>query len=240
MQQLPFWATTAISLGNLIGAAVTAVATFFLWRVTRVLARETERMANMSVRPHVVATVIPNRWAMQFVDLHVDNTGNATAYDIKVKFDPPLELADAFGSEGLPPPLQQISVLKPGQGMSSYLAEFSSLKEKRFQVAVSWRTDPDKETREVNAYTLSMADHDGVSQLGTDPMVEIANQLKRAQEDWSPIAKGENRLNVDAFTMDDRIREREAAHGRIARYREQRNEQEAGNAAQPKSHPEQL
>lgn len=121
MEQLPAWVTLAFGIGGLFGSVATAIATIFLWRVTKTLAVETTRMAEAAAQPHMVATLSPNRWSMNHFDLHVDNTGNATAYDIEVSFDPPLENGQARGA-AVQVPLQSISVLKPGHGLSSYLS----------------------------------------------------------------------------------------------------------------------
>ncbi|WP_053059075.1 hypothetical protein [Croceicoccus naphthovorans] len=99
--------------GTLFGTLATALATFALWRVTRVLAVETKRMADAAMQPQVVATIVPNPWSTIHLDITVENTGNATAFDIEVGFDPPLSNGEA--REGKSLPLQRISVLKPGQ-----------------------------------------------------------------------------------------------------------------------------
>lgn len=54
---------TVSTLISALAALLTAVATFFLWRVTRLLADETKRMVDASVQPHVVVTLEPNSWA---------------------------------------------------------------------------------------------------------------------------------------------------------------------------------
>lgn len=45
MDSVQTWITTFIAVGGLLGTLVTAVATLFLWRVTKLLAVETKRMA---------------------------------------------------------------------------------------------------------------------------------------------------------------------------------------------------
>jgi hypothetical protein len=107
-----------VALATVLGAIATAVATFYLYRVTKLLAIETKKMADASAQPQVVANIAFNQWAMNHCDLSVTNTGNATAFDILVEFDPPLEVDD----EGLPrpeTPLHRISLLKPGQSLSN-------------------------------------------------------------------------------------------------------------------------
>ena len=210
MDSAQTWITTFIAVGGLLGSLVTAVATLFLWRVTKLLAVETKRMAEASAQPHVVATLDPNRWSMRHFDLKVDNTGNATAYDIKVDFTPPLINGEGRAG-GMAVPFENISLLKPGQGVSSYLAEYPLVRKQVYSVRVSWRRSFADSTREENTYTINMADHQDVSDLGGDPMVKIANDLAKIREDLRSLAQGSKRLKIDAYTAGGRLHERRVA-----------------------------
>ena len=195
--------TTLPSLATVLGTVVTAVATVFLWRVTRALAVETKRMAQASAQPQVVVHIEPNKWAMHHADLSVANTGNATAFDIRVSFDPPLERDQK--RKDRPMPLQRISVLKPGQQLGSHLGPFAPLLKQVYKVEVSWRRDPQDSDREVLIYTLDMNDIEGTSRLGAaDAMTQVAEQMKRLREDWQWVARGNKNLSVDVFTSADR------------------------------------
>lgn len=210
MGQIPEWTSTIISIGGLLGTLVTAVATFFLWRVTSVLAVETKRMAMAASQPHVVATLEPNRWSMRHFDIKVHNTGNAPAYDITVEFTPPLQNGGARNG-GIEIPFGNISVLRPGQGVASYLSDYEGVKDSVYFVRISWRRIASDPVREENAYTLNMADKRGVSELGGDPIVQIANHLKKMEAEWTPVARGSRRIKVDGFMFGDRLHERRVA-----------------------------
>jgi len=69
MEIFSAWLPTVVAIGGVLGTLVTAVATIFLWRVTSLLAVETQRMAKATSQPHVVATLDPNRWSMRHFDL---------------------------------------------------------------------------------------------------------------------------------------------------------------------------
>lgn len=209
MDQIPVWVNAIVSVGGLLGTLVTAVATFFLWRVTQVLARETTRMVEASSQPHIVATLDPNRWSMRHFDLNVSNSGNGTAYDISIEFDPPLENGDARKRKEIP--LKRISVLKPSQSMSSYLSDFGPLEGKIYTVTISWRRNTKSVVREENVYTLSMGDLQGISRLGNDPLVQIADHVKKLQEDLKQVGRGGDRIQVDTFLATDRLHEKRVA-----------------------------
>ncbi|WYX16393.1 hypothetical protein WJ974_07885 [Achromobacter xylosoxidans] len=206
MEALPVWVNASLAIVGALGALVTAIATFFLWRVTKTLAHETTRMVEAAAQPHIVVTITPNHWSLNHFDIHVDNTGNATAYDIKVSFDPPLENGETRGAH-LAIPFQNISVLKPGQGMASHLSGYESLKNKNYRITISWKRDSTKNEYQTNRYTLRMNDYTGISQLGNEPLIEIAKCIKAIEENWKPIAKGQRRTEVDVFSSFDRPHE---------------------------------
>jgi hypothetical protein len=89
---------------------VTAAGTLALSFFTIVLARETKRLADVGEQPNIVVTLEPNRHSMIHLDLHVETTGTATAYDIQVAFLPELRISGRDANRRIP--LQNISVLK--------------------------------------------------------------------------------------------------------------------------------
>lgn len=221
MDAAPSWIETLLSAAGVLSALATAVATAFLWRVTKTLSGETRRMAEAAAQPHIVATLEPNRWAINHFDLHVDNTGNATAYGIKVAFDPPLSNGEARGA-AVPIPFQEISVLKPGQGLRSHLAEYADLQGQQYRVQITWKRNSAAQEVESNAYTLRMSDHAGVSQLGGDPIVHIARNIKKIEENWAPVARGQRRARVDVYSTSDRLHEERQRRRAIRKMREAR------------------
>jgi hypothetical protein len=202
------WINIIVAFGGVLGSIVTAVATIFLWLVTKNLAKETRRMVEAGSRPHIVATIAPNRWSMNHADIHVENTGNATAYDIEISFDPPLpyeQMKD--GSKRFP--LQNVSILKPGQATYSYLSDFAPLMGNIYTANISWTRDPKQNHRERNEYTLDMHDLDEISRLGSsDPLAQMAQDIKKMREEWESVARGSRRIGVDIFTSGDRLHER--------------------------------
>jgi len=206
-----------------VGTAVTAVATIFLWRVTKALAIETKRMAEASAQPHIVATIEPNRWSMMHSDFRIENTGNAPAYDIQIAFEPPLP-ANEFRSGDVP--LQRVSVLKPGQAMTTYLAEFREVLQHAYSVTTSWRRDPSKDIRETNIYQLDLRSMEGMGNLGaSDPLIQIAEQLKKLREDWQQVSNGQRRVQVDSHTEFDRLHDQKHRARRVRQHRRRQSDQ---------------
>lgn len=200
------------TIGTLISAfaaLLTAVATFFLWRVTKLLADETKRMVDASVQPHVVVTLEPNSWAAFYFDINIANTGNAPAYDIEVEFDPPLVNAEHRKNKGIP--FSKVSVLKNGDSLSSSLCEYEKIKDQIYSVSISWSKHPDSIERERNEYSYDMASFEGVSYLGArSPITQIAEQVKKLREDWRPISQGAKKIKTDNYSSSDRDEEKQA------------------------------
>lgn len=84
-------------------------------------------MADLSAQPQIVASIAPNQWSLMHVDMEVENTGNATAFDIAINFDPQLP-GDSEMETQPETPLQKISILKPGQKLGSFIGSFAILK----------------------------------------------------------------------------------------------------------------
>ncbi|MBA0160306.1 MULTISPECIES: hypothetical protein [Pectobacterium] len=187
-----------------VSAFLTAVATFFLWRVTKILAIETRRMVDASSQPHVVVTLEPNMWTVLYFDINVSNTGNAAAYNIEIEFDPPL--INGSHRNEIPIPFNNISVLKNGQTLNSNLCEFKDLKGRVFNVNISWSKGINSSVRQSNSYYYNMEVFENITYLGArSPLTQIAEQLKGIREDWRSIARGQRRLEVNNYTAKDRF-----------------------------------
>jgi hypothetical protein len=218
------WLELFETVATILGVTVTAIATVFLWRVTRLLAFETKRMAEALSQPHVVAVILPNQWAIIHADFVVENKGTGTAFDVQIAFDPPLENGKHRG-EQMPLPLQNISVLKPGQVLRSYLGDFPPIIEKTYRVTVSWKRDPADNSLETLSYTLDMTMFKGITQLGSpDPLVQIASQMRKLREDWQSVSTGFRAIRTDVFTTADRAKEERNLQ---RRWREQEKKQKA-------------
>jgi hypothetical protein len=193
-----------IAVVAVIGAIVTAGATIMLWRVTGVLAVETKRLAMATAQPQIVVTIEPNQWSMMHADVVIANTGNATAFNISIQFDPPLTLNHEGTTGPTEPPFQSISALRPSQKLNSWVGKMHELLEQRFTVSISWRRSPLADP-ESYTYVLDMSDYRDMRRLGSgDPLVQIAERSKRIQEDIHKFTTGWRKLKVDVYTSNDR------------------------------------
>lgn len=205
---------------GLLASWLTAFSTVVLCALTGVLARETRALARVSSRGNVVVTFDPNQWALSHFDLVMHNTGTSAAYDIKLLVEPPVKLAEVKVDKGHRLPFSAVSVLRPGQILSSYLAPIENMRDKRFRIILSWSDSPSDSKRVQREYDLDMKTFSDVTLLGdATPEVAIARSFKELGNDWRPILRGTKRLRVDSFDAADREREQRDRTTEIAELR---------------------
>lgn len=201
---------------------ITAFATVGLLAATIVLAIYTKRLRDVSLSPQVVAILQPSRWSIMHLDIEIENTGNATAFDIEVNFDPPL-LAEKTGKhDPIPAPFDRISILKPKQTLTSFLGETHSYLDQSYKVTVSWTQSPGKEkSRKTLTYDCNLKHLKGATMLGPgEPAAATASELKKIREAILPFFRGSRRVDVDVFTQADRDNRSQAA---LKHFEEMRN-----------------
>ena len=141
MELFESWTSEMVlGVSQIAAGFVTALATIALVIVTVVLARATKRMARASSQPMVTATIEPNIWSMVHCDFVVENSGNAPAYSVAVKVSPEPNQSENRGEGQLP--LQNISVLRSGQKMKSFLADAKDVLGNVYRIEVSWKRHP--------------------------------------------------------------------------------------------------
>ena len=190
-----------LGISQVAASLLTGLATIALVFVTVVLARATKRMARASSQPLITATIEPNVWSMLHCDIVVENSGNAPAYDVVINIAPEPRQSKHRVEGQLP--LQNISVIRPGQKMKSFLTDANLVLDNVYKIDVCWKRNPNGRVLERIAY-----DHyipKDISLLGPwSPEVQIAEQLKKLREDWQHIASGTHKLSVNSFGRTDR------------------------------------
>ena len=189
---------------SIIVPGVTMFATIVLAWFTFVLARATRQLARASEEPRVTATIQPNLWSMMHCDFIVENSGNAPAYDVVVAITPEPEQHQSRGNSE--PPLRNISVLRPGQEMKSFLSDFESVADEEFKIEITWKRHPRQRKNETISYIHRLPK--GIGRLGAwSPEIQMAEALKHLREDWQQVAKGQRKLKVDGYDKADRENE---------------------------------
>jgi hypothetical protein len=185
-----------------VSALVTGAATVALVVATVILAIFTKRMADATSQAHVIAAIEPSLWAINLTELVVENAGSGPAYQLDIKISPPL--ADKEGV-AISVPFQHLSVVRPGQRFRGYLRNFKIDSTSTYRISLTWKRHPRSKKTEEVSYDFALSTYQGYSRLnGGEPLVQLAEQLKKIREDWASVAKGSQRLRVDSYTSEDR------------------------------------
>ena len=108
---------------------------------------------------------------------------------------------------------------------------------KSYQVRISWKRNHATADRQTNSYVLDMAQFEGFRRIGaSDPLIQMAEELKHIREDWQWVARGSHKLGVDVYDTSDRIHERRLLE---RRWRRERLRAESSNDGEPGSEPKQ-
>lgn len=165
-----------LTSAQLVAAFITAMATFALWRVTRVLAVETSELAKMTSRPFVICGLESSLADPTALNLVLRNTGNAAAFDIEAEITPPLPKADGTNVEGETKTSVHVSYLPPGQIISPQGVMSRDIYDVEYNLKISWASSPRSTEREELNYMFEARDgfSGGFKSKG---MHEIANEL---------------------------------------------------------------
>lgn len=173
-------AANALAFAQLVAAFVTAAATFALWRVTRVLAVETKTLAAMTSNPFVVGSFEPSVADGGAFDVVLRNTGNATAFDIELKFSPPLP-HPLDEDENATETVFKVSLLGPGQSLPLLGVQAVQAPDTKFKVSVSWSASPTSSNRTPLTYETRI--FSGITcGWSTKGLHQIAEELEKLRK----------------------------------------------------------
>lgn len=201
---------TLIDYTVALGTIVTAFATLVLAGLTYVLAQTTKQANKIASSADIVVTMEPNMWGTMYIDLEVENCGQAIAYDIEITYDPPLIAWEEKGiSEAAP--FQKIAVLKPNQTLRASLDAFAKYEGTTFTVNISWSHEANNPKRSRKTHTATVDDLKNVTYLGErSALVQIAKHIKKLEEGWRPISRGSQKVKSDIYTKEDRDLKKQA------------------------------
>jgi hypothetical protein len=226
-----------LTLAQLLAATATAIATAALVYFTRVLARETRRLSDATAQPFVIATIEPNQWSLRHLDLRLENTGNAPAFDARLEVTPRIGQQEPSHRGGVG--LDEIDILRPTQHISSYVAEWETAMDETYRCTVSWKRTPSSIERESLAYSIDVKKFKKMSRLGaSSPLHQVADEVKRIREDWKFIAQGQRCLQVETQSKADRPEARRHDEARLGNVTEDSNQTSKARTRESKTDEE--
>ncbi len=204
-----------------ISQIVTTCALVFLtWR----LAIATRMMAEAMAKPEVVVQLEPNQWSKaKFLDLVVSNTGTSSAFHVTVRSYPEITQHKSRESMGKSQPFSEITVLRPGQIVRSFISEWSDIENQEYEFIVKWRRSPAGRTETVK-YRFDVEQMRATTTLNDDnPLVRISRSIENLRQDWQQVARGARRIGSNVYDSDDRSAELKALEDEFDRVQEKEN-----------------
>ena len=176
-------AANSLAFAQLVAAFVTALATIALWQVTKVLAVETKTLAAMTSRPFVVCSLESSGASAIALNLTLRNTGNATAFDVKLALSPALSRPDGTANDD-PQTTWDISLLPPGQALTTQGVMGPEVHDKVYSATVSWAALPGATIRESLSYSFAAKDgfRGGWNTKGPHHIAEELEKLRKQLE----------------------------------------------------------
>lgn len=192
------WATEGSLLEWLMGLSTVALA----W-LTLELLRATNRLAAANNEPNVVVSLEPSPWSVIHADLVIQNTGSGPAFDVRLTFNPPLQRIDDV--KDVPLALNAISVLRPNQLLRNLVGRGLPLVDTAYDVKIDCTSSPRSKKRIITRYSLSMGHYEGnIDVNGGAPEYFAARELEKIRKALETFSRGNNHLNVDIHSAQDR------------------------------------
>jgi len=103
-------------------------------------------------------------------------------------------------------------MIRPGAELVSFIGSWKNYFEDEFTVTTSWARKPNGKKRQALSYRLNLKHLHNASTLGNgngDPLVAIAQDLRKLREGIVPGLSGQKRIKTDVYDSADRSKERE-------------------------------
>ncbi len=179
----------------------TLVYAILTWR----LVRETKRMRKSQTDPEVYLSLVQNEVSINFIDLKLENIGAGPAFNVKFK------VVKDFSSKNRK--ISEIGYIKnglksfaPKHPITHYVATFNDepelLRNDFFTIEVSFENAIGE--RFEREYLLEFAPYAELTKLGSPPLIDIANYLKRLEATFRGVVTGHQKLKVNTYNQQDR------------------------------------
>jgi hypothetical protein len=210
---------------SLLFSAVVMVATVVYAWLTATLVNETRRLRKAQTEPRVEVFFRPSEHWINFLDICIKNIGPGPAYDLRFRITAETR---SVGTDQLYSRLETLGCFKrglaylgPGQEFVSFwdsLVEGDpSRQQARFSIKCEYRDA--LQNRYLNSAPLDLSELEGTRTIGERPLHAIAKHVESLKNAIDSLATGLKRLQVDAYSEEDRTRERQQLRERIQQHK---------------------
>lgn len=142
----------------------------------------------MTAQPFIVCALESSQAAATALDLVIRNTGNATAFDVRLELTPALPHYDGDEDEGVEHSVIVVSLIPPGNALPRRGVLSPDVYDKVYNVNISWATSPGGKARETLSYKLGAEDGfrggwgaKGIHHVAQE-LEKIRNQIAKEQK----------------------------------------------------------
>lgn len=192
-------AINAISTVSLI--IVTLIYVILTWNISK----ETKIMRMAQTEPNISAIIQSEEGCINFIDLIIKNIGLGPAYKVKFEIKPDYEdrilggkLSEiGFIKNGLPyfAPNQEFKIF-----LTTMAESYEEKMKKTFEITIIYESIIHKTYSDT--YSIDFSQMRGLSS-SEPPLYQIADDIKRIQEDVNRLSTGSKRLKVISYTKED-------------------------------------
>lgn len=221
-------------IGGSISDWLTASATVAVTALTFVLAKESWQLRLLQVaqlrelqiegiRPNISVTLEGSHVGMNFMNAKIANMGKGIARNVKFSLFDRTGNDLHQGTDAVADRLYKLAIFRKGiesiginQVISSYVFNFhelsTELNGKIFEpyICIKVSFQDIEGNAYINEFTIDFSEFEGITEIEGSPIYKLSTEVKKIREQLQKSLKTSNdRLNINVYTEDERIRERE-------------------------------
>lgn len=197
---------------NKNSGALTTVFSFFVTGATVVyailtfkLVTETRMLREVQTEPQMSVTFQIRDEYINFIDVVIQNIGLGPAYDVKFLVEPDVQFSGgkSIGSIGFVK--KGMRYFAPSQRLNSFLLSIVDEPEEKkgipINVTVTYKSRTGKQYQDV--FLLDLSEFINLVRIDEPPLITIARNIKKMQEDTHKLTTGFSKIQVIAYTPDE-------------------------------------
>ena len=223
------WVTT---IATVVICVLTIVLALETWRLRIAQTRQIQELMLENIRPNVSVELNASHVGKNFMNVRVANSGKGIARKIRFQFLDRQDQQVTSAGQPIVKVFHKLAMFRLGvqsiginQELTSFLFSFLDLPEDInagvFTPYVNIRIIfEDTEGNEyINVFVVDFAQYEGFSEIGGDPLSQLATEVKSIREQLGKLSSGFNRLPIDVFNAKDRAEEAEKQSQRAEEFR---------------------
>ncbi len=179
----------------------TVVYAILTWR----LVSETRQMREAQTEPIISIIIKPKDEWKNFIDLIVKNIGPGSAHMINFQVNPDFEYEKGKYLSEINFIKKGLNYLSPGQEINFFLTSMIENHKDKIKTAINIKVNYQNILGSFyeKTFLIDFSDFAGLTWLGTPPLHEIAENMKKIERNIDHLCSGFSKLSVISFSKSD-------------------------------------